>query len=745
MNDQVNQNHNTPQPDALDPAAGPQSELEQRVAERTAELQQTIAILVQEVAKREQTEAALQQRVAFEKLITTISTRFINLATSDIDTGIDQALADIGRFAQVDRSYVFRYTSGGTIMEYTHEWCAEGIVAALHRFQQLPAATPAWSNEQLQRGEVLHIADVAELPAAAAAEQRIFQEQGIQSLIAVPMVYRGTVVGFLGFDAVRQAKTWPDESIALLRIVGDIFVNALQRKQTEEALQESRRMLSALMRNLPGMAYRRRNAPGFPLEFVSEGCFALTGHHPAELLEDQTLTYRHLIHPDDQARVREEVNAAVQVRRPFQCTYRIMLPTGEEKWVWEYGRGVYGPGGTLLTLEGFVTDVTERVVTQQVLEQRVAERTRELSALLTVQQALTSHLDPDAVLQMIAKEACRLTAATFGSIFLRDGDELYATALAGEHGPGMVVGYRMPIQGSATGLALTIGELLQIDDAWTDPRVNREAIERVGIRSLLIAPLMSGTQALGMLSIGHQQSGMFSTNDRRILEMFIPGAVIALENARLYAEAQEAAAFKERRRLARELHDAVTQTLFSAGMIAGVLPRIWERNPDEGRRRLQELRRLTRGALAEMRMLLLELRPAALVDVPMHDLLRHLVDALTAREQLETTVTIPDEVNLPAEEKTAFYRIAQEALNNVVKHARAGRVDIQLATEAEQVILCIQDNGAGFAPGSVAAGHLGLRIMRERAEAIGAHLEIESEPGQGTRICLRRQPGDIER
>jgi signal transduction histidine kinase len=145
-----------------------------------------------------------------------------------------------------------------------------------------------------------------------------------------------------------------------------------------------------------------------------------------------------------------------------------------------------------------------------------------------------------------------------------------------------------------------------------------------------------------------------------------------------------------------------------------------------------------------MRMLLLELRPAALADVPMHDLLRHLADAITAREQLETSVTLAAEVNLPAEEKTAFYRIAQEALNNVVKHARATRVDIQLATEAEQVMLCIQDNGAGFAPGSGAAGHLGLRIMRERAEAIGAHLEIASEPGQGTRICLRRRPGDVE-
>ena len=202
----------------------------------------------------------------------------------------------------------------------------------------------------------------------------------------------------------------------------------------------------------------------------------------------------------------------------------------------------------------------------------------------------------------------------------------------------------------------------------------------------------------------------------------------------LAQQAAEAAVAAERSRLARDLHDAVSQTLFSASLIAEVLPRIWERYPDEGRRRLEELRQLSRGALAEMRALLLELRPTALVEAELGDLLRQLAEAITGRARVPVAVEVEGECALPPEVKVALYRIAQEALNNVAKHAEASQVNVSLHCEPDVVKLQVADDGRGFDPASIPPDHLGVGIMRERAEAIGAMLTVESEIGHGTEV-----------
>jgi len=205
----------------------------------------------------------------------------------------------------------------------------------------------------------------------------------------------------------------------------------------------------------------------------------------------------------------------------------------------------------------------------------------------------------------------------------------------------------------------------------------------------------------------------------------------------LERQMKERVIIEERSRLARDLHDAVTQTLFSASLIADVLPRIWERNQDEGRRRLEELRQLTRGALAEMRTLLLELRPATLAEAEMGDLLRQLAESVTGRARVAVEVKEEGACNLPPDVKVALYRIAQEALNNVARHAGASQAQVAFVCRPQEpVSLRIRDNGRGFDPASVPPEHLGLGIMQERAAAIGARLMIESEVGGGTEVLV---------
>lgn len=224
---------------------------------------------------------------------------------------------------------------------------------------------------------------------------------------------------------------------------------------------------------------------------------------------------------------------------------------------------------------------------------------------------------------------------------------------------------------------------------------------------------------------------------RRMLEQRITERTAELNQANelLQQKATQDAVSAERTRLARELHDAVTQTLFSATLIADVLPELWELNNTEGRRRLAELHQLTRGALAEMRALLVELRPNALIEVPLPTLLRQLTEAFTGRARINIQLSVDGQCKLPPDAQVALYRIAQEALNNIVKHSKATQAMVTLRL-GDTVRLTVADNGAGFDPAAVTADHLGLKIMRERAEAIGAAFRLYSEPGEGAQVSV---------
>jgi PAS domain S-box-containing protein len=1400
-----------------------------------------------DVTPRKEAEAAVQAQMAFENVVTAISTRFINLPLEEIDRGIGRALETVGRFMGVDRSYLFLFSGDGETMDCYHEWSAEGVEPQIERLQGVVVDDLAWTSAPLLRGEILHVPHVADMPPEARSDREEFERQGIRSLVAVPMVYQGTVVGFLGFDAVRQEKVWSKGSIKLLTIVGEIFVNALQhkraqalqadqgaffellaagrplqetlnalirliearspgmlglilmldedgchlrygasvslpeeyvasiegleigprvgscgsacyrgervivedisadprwqglrdlalsynlracwsepivssegevvgsfamyyrqprapteeelrvietaadlagiaieRRRSEEALRESQRTLSTLMSNLPGMAYRCLNDPDWTMEFVSEGALELTGYPPEELVGNRERTYGEIIHPEDRERVWKAVQEAVEKGEPFQFTYRIITADGSVKWVWEQGQGVYRSDGSAEAVEGFASDVTERMTAQQTLERRVHERTDELETLLAVQQAITSDLDRDAVLQMIAEEARRLTGGQRAVVLLCDeeGERLVVRFVAGENRPDLLgesipvagslsghsmlegdsllitnmqsdprvdpeivaqspylsqlsvpllatsgplgviavsdpepdaftsrdvnvltmlassaviglenarlyqeeqerlgeaerhrrvaeglrdilavlnsnctfdeildyivfqasqllganagviywadadsdrirveaasgapqelveldslpnsmesvnrailsrrpfavsdlpsevsfdlpedveevelhpglvrwkeiirkhyraylavpliikdelygalvlyyleprefsgediglgmalggqvalaiesaqlyaqtrrradeietlfnvqqaitsrldpdavlqliadearrlteaeqsavytlqgeafevsvvsgavpkrlIGYRLPLEGSTAGLAVRTGRPFLIPDAAGDARVYGDIVAQTGARSFLIVPLMTGEGPIGTITVANKQGdGSFDADDERELTVLASSAVIALENARLYreeqerrheserrrqvaetlrgilavlnsdqpldeildyivgeacrlahtdtgaiyrldeggetlsiqagqglsrayvermripvgagvvgravvrgrpvaipdvvaamptsdelfadperaafvdelvrkyrailavplvvkdeiygglvlyfprrdrefsdeeidlavafadqaalaienarlrAQAEESAVAAERNRLARDLHDAVTQTLFSASLIAEVLPILWDRNPQQGRERLGELRELTRGALAEMRTLLLELRPATLVEAEMGELLRQLSEAVIGRARLpiDLQVTGGGEA-LPPDVQVALYRIVQEALNNVVKHAGASSATVVYDATPEAVSLVVRDDGRGFDPGAVSADHLGVGIMEERAEAIGASFELRSAPGEGSRIAVR--------
>lgn len=264
-------------------------------------------------------------------------------------------------------------------------------------------------------------------------------------------------------------------------------------------------------------------------------------------------------------------------------------------------------------------------------------------------------------------------------------------------------------------------------------------------RSWMAVPLKARSQVLGVLRVDHHEPDYFDAERARLLLAVSSQTALAMRHAQLLAEQRETAVISERNRIARDLHDAVSQTLFAANVTAGALARSVLREPppsaESTAQQAQTLERLNRGALAEMRLLLFELRPDALHGVPLSELLQQAIAALVSRGEVSVMPSLANGDDLPPDVRVQLYRIAQEALSNIARHSGASRAEIEWKVDdSSGASLRIADNGRGFDVGQRMSGHFGLENMRSRAEEIGATFELVSTPGQGTelRVDLKR-------
>ncbi|MHB0859585.1 MAG: GAF domain-containing sensor histidine kinase, partial [Anaerolineae bacterium] len=372
------------------------------------------------------------------------------------------------------------------------------------------------------------------------------------------------------------------------------------------------------------------------------------------------------------------------------------------------------------------------------LERRVADRTRELAALNAIAEVVSQSLDLEEVLSSALEETIQVTSMDIGRAYRLDEQrgELELVAQRGISEDSLALEQDFLPNRSVEDLAGGDGRsvLTRVEDLPEDDL--RAELEARGVVLIVHVPFVVKGRLTGAMVLASCSQRGISREEIALLDGIGRQVGVAVENARLYECAEESAVAAERSRLARDLHDAVTQTLFSASLIAEVLPRIWDRNQEVGRQRLEDLRQLTRGALAEMRSLLVELRPAALVEARLEDLLRQLAESVTGRARIPVDLSVEGTCELKPEVKVALYRIAQEALNNVAKHSGATRVAVTLMCAENNIRLGVCDDGHGFEVGSVPPDHLGLGIMRERAQGIGATIEIESKPESGTRVMV---------
>ena len=362
---------------------------------------------------------------------------------------------------------------------------------------------------------------------------------------------------------------------------------------------------------------------------------------------------------------------------------------------------------------------------------------RQLQYLNEIGNALVTETDLERLLEIVVRHLRELVGARVVALTLPSGsDELRFVAVAGAD---ELLGTTLSRSGSKSGAVLERRRSERIDSVIDDPEVNREVTRRAGARTGMWVPLIARDQIIGVLEI-HDKEGpdaRFSDDDLRLAETFAARAAVAVELSQRVArdavrrvvQAQEL----ERRRLARELHDETGQALTS--ILLGLKPLEEALANHPARAGLAELREHVVSALQDVRRLAVELRPAVLDDFGLVPALERLTDGFA--EQSDVRVDFHSalgETRLPSEVETALYRVVQEALTNIVKHADARNISVSIARRESGVAAVIEDDGSGFDPRAARDEGVGLLGMRERLALIDGRLEIESRPGAGTTV-----------
>jgi signal transduction histidine kinase len=429
---------------------------------------------------------------------------------------------------------------------------------------------------------------------------------------------------------------------------------------------------------------------------------------------------------------------------PAKLQYWIHRADGEQRCIREHYSTVQSKEDNRIFV--VTSDVTERVQAYQTLEQAVQDRTRELSTVLDISQRIASTLELEPLLNLILDQ--------IASIIPYSGAAIYTL----EDGKLKVAAYQLPgLSSLPPSLALSLDsagpysavitekKVLILDDVKGKPPLSR-AFQELGIQlqasvfshshSYIGIPLIVRDQVTGLLSLTHNEPGYYTQTHARLAQAVTNQVAVAIENARLYEKAQDLATLEERNRIARELHDSVTQLLYAISLYSAAASRsVRKENFKQVEDNLIEIKENALQALQEMRLLILELNPPLLQKHGLVAALKASLETIESRAGLETDLKTDGVFRLPSAIEPDLYRIAMEALNNLVRYARAKKVTVDLQTRSNWVILDICDNGVGFELEYARnGGGMGIHNMEQRAHKLGGRLEITSSPGVGTRI-----------
>ncbi len=381
---------------------------------------------------------------------------------------------------------------------------------------------------------------------------------------------------------------------------------------------------------------------------------------------------------------------------------------------------------------------------QKELERRVTERTRELATLNKIAEVVSQSLDLKEIMNAALVKAMATMHMQVGTAYsLEEGqepDDDRRLILAARQGLSAEFSRRVGTR-RVRGTAIQTAAEAQKPVVWLvanypDPHV-KQALELEGVRQVINVPLLAKGKFVGALNLGTRQERTIAPEELTLLAAIGQQVAVAVENAHLYNQAEQSAALAERSRLARELHDSVTQSLYGVTMYAEAAQlSLTAGNHPPAAEYLRELRDTAQEALREMRLLIFELRPPALEQRGLAAALQDRLETVEARGGVETSLQVEGTEGLPLTLQHELYHLAREALNNTLKHAHAHRVQVRCVAADRELCLEVCDDGVGFDPEDHSKGGLGLAGMKERVQKIGGRLDIAASPGKGTRLTV---------
>ena len=372
------------------------------------------------------------------------------------------------------------------------------------------------------------------------------------------------------------------------------------------------------------------------------------------------------------------------------------------------------------------------------LEKKVADRTKELATLNAIAAQASQSLDLKEILSKALAEVLEALNMDSGQAFRLDQDTqlLLSIAHQGYSDQFISATAKLPLDASIVGPAAEQGKPLVRHLVQFPYDTTRDLLAAEGVQLTICIPLTAQSRTVGAINLSNRSPRLVTPEESSLLASIGHQIGVAVDNAQLYEQAQQLAVMKERNRLARDLHDSVTQALYGVTLYSEAASRqLASGDVDLVANHLAEIRATAQESLREMRLLIFELRLPALRSEGLAAALQARLDSVESRVGLDTTFRVEGASKLAPDVEEGLYRIAQEALNNALKHAHASSVSVVLHHNDRVVSLCIQDDGIGFDPSAARAqGGFGLTGMEERVTRLGGELTITSSPGEGTRI-----------
>lgn len=614
--------------------------------------------------------------------------------------------------------------------------------------------------EKLQRGQIV----IQEYDPAESANKIIIQE-GIRTVAFIPLIYEGTLIGSLNLSW-QDRYTMLDVQEDIAREVAAQLSIAISQTQLQETEKHRRRELELLAHISTALRYAEKledlyfilftelkslfNTDSGAVLLPNSGKMACAFVYGSEEAKGHFRSSNELV--DELTQILLQRQPCFESERGFGLqgiSSSAVLPFESQEVIlggialfWSMPHDFSEEERRLLTTVVDVAGIAlHRMNVLETLEQRIVDRTSELTALYDVTAVSSRSLDLQEILDQSLIKVLGAMKCEIGIIHLLDdsGKTLQLASCQGVD-PDIVQEIRsFPKDYILAKDVFEQEKAVVIPDLGSDPRSPEVNIQLDGYPYAGV-PIRAKDRILGALSIVGSEGSSYNDEAVSLLVSIADQIGIAIENARLYKQAQQAAILSERHRLASDLHDSVTQSLYSLNLMAVTGRKLLEVGSDKEKiaHSFDRLGTTAHQTLKEMRLLLYELRPSTLEEGGLVEALRQRLEAVEGRADIKTQLRVDDLPPLPSNVEEGLYHIAQEALNNALKHAESNQTDVTICKEEDGIKLTVQDYGKGF----VLQDHehtqgMGLASMRDRARVLGSELQITTQPGSGTSVSVR--------